>query len=80
MSELGTCHEREFPYHTGEHPKAPLCKGWTPKQPIPPLVLQAYRALRAMIHYAKVDGCGLRIADEALAAIEAEYPGVKEKA
>ena len=65
MSELGT-----FAVKQGTVPYKPL-----PAKPIPPLLLQAYRALRDSRNYTPGPSV-----EEAIAAIEAEYPGVKEKA
>jgi hypothetical protein len=77
MSELGT-----FAVKQGTVPYKPL-----PAKPIPPLLLQAYRALvkqhNSQAHYwscnrgDKVCVCPLRELAETIAAIEAEYPEAK---
>jgi len=73
MSELGTCSKYREPHSLALHRAEIHLATWRPlpaKQPIPPLVLQAYRALTSRP----------LTTGETIAAIEAEYPGVKEKA
>ncbi len=73
MSELGMCFKADQA-HDGLHERENSCVDWhlfpVPKQPIPPLLLQAYRALTSRP----------LTTGETIAAIEAEYPGVKEQA
>lgn len=67
---LGTCkHVTEPHADCGRNEWSPVT------EPIPPLLLQAYRALTDSRNYTPGPSV-----EAAIAAIEAEYPSVKEKA